>query len=335
MKFRCQSFFKVLAILAVLFFTVSTAQAVEFIKLAHVAKPDPETPYHATALKFKELVEKQTHGRIKVKIFPQRQLGDDRAILEGVRDGLIEIGVNTMGPIGAFDPRVDLLGLPFLFKNTAHLEEVIEGPIGQKLLEIDPQSGLVGLSYSVDGNSNITNSKRPIKSVEDFKGLQMRAIESPVRIATLKALGANPIPIAYAELYTALSTGVADGQSNPNWVITARSLYEVQKYISITQHLWGGAMIVTSPSTLSRFSQADQAALKTAAVEAGKYGRSVYRKGEEDHLAKAIENGMLVEYNPDINSMIKATEGVYKDVFLENPDWEPIIKEIRILGENH
>ncbi len=309
-----------------------SAKSVTF-KLAHVVNPDPDGPYQATSLKFKELVEKGTENRVKIKIFPQRQLGDDRAILEGVRDGLIEIGLVTMGPIGAFDPRVDLLELPFLFKNIQHLDSVIEGPIGIELLNMKKQSGLLGLGYSVDGNSNITNSKRPLKSVKDFKGLQMRVIESPVRIATIKALGANPIPIAYGELYTALQTGVAHGQSNPNWVITARSLHEVQKYVSITQHIWAGTMLLTSPETLAKLSKKDQATLRSAACEAGKYGRSVYRKAEDMHLDKAVKNGMIVEHHPDILSMMNATASVYETVFAKHPEWKSIVERIRKAGE--
>lgn len=335
MKSITQLFWNMTATLICLAFLATGAQSAQVLKLAHCVKPDPDGPYQATSLKFKEMVETATDGRIKVKIFPQRQLGDDRAILEGVRDGLIELGLVTMGPIGAFDARVDLLELPFLFKNTKHLDAVIEGPIGEELLKMDPKSGLVGLGFSVDGNSNITNSKHPIKSVADFKGLQMRAIEAPVRIATLKALGANPIPIAYAELYTALSTGIADGQSNPNWVITARSLHEVQKYITVTQHIWAGTMMLTSSSTLGKFSKEDQAVLKKAAFEAGRYGRSVYRKGEESHLQKAVKNGMKVEHNPDIESMMTATRQVYTDVFKKHDDWQPIVKEIREAGKKY
>ena len=143
-----------------LVFLTGTVSAKTF-KLAHCVKPDPDGPYQATSLKFKELVEKGTDGRIKIKIFPQRQLGDDRAILEGVRDGLIEVGLVTMGPIGAFDPRVDLLELPFLFKDTAHLDKVIEGPIGQKLLAMKKESGLVGLGYSVDGQQQYYKLQTP------------------------------------------------------------------------------------------------------------------------------------------------------------------------------
>ena len=189
------------------------------------------------------------------------------------------------------------------------------------------------LGIRLTGNSNITNSKRPLKSPADFKGLQMRVIESPVRIATIKALGANPIPIAYGELYTALQTGVADGQSNPNWVITARSLHEVQKYVSITQHIWAGTMLLTSPKTLASLSEADQAVFKQAAMEAGQYGRSVYRNAEDKHLAKAVENGMIVESHPDIEAMMKATAPVYDQVFKKHPDWKPIVEEIRAVAD--
>lgn len=322
-------------LLAVVVVTAGFAPAVQAItfKLAHTVKPDPKGPYQATALKFQELIEKYTDGRVHIKIFPQGQLGDDRAILEGVRDGLIELGLVTMGPIGAFDSRVDLLELPFLFKNTKHLDAVIEGPIGEKLLNMNKNSGLMGLGYSVDGNSNITNSKRPIRSVKDFKGLQMRCIESPMRIAVIKALGANAIPIAYAELYTALSTGVVDGQSNPNWVITARSLYEVQKYVTITQHIWAGTMILTSPKTFAKLSKADQKAFRKAAFEAGQYGRSVYRQEEDKHLQNAIDHGMKVVYHPDIESMMKATQSVYDDVFKKHPEWKSIVEEIRAAGD--
>ena len=323
-----------LAIVIVTAWLTPAAQATTF-KLAHCVKPDPDGPYQATALKFKELVEKNTNGRIKIKIFPQRQLGDDRAILEGVRDGLIEFGLVTMGPIGAFDSRVDLLELPFLFKNIKHLDSVIEGPIGEELLAMNKKSGLMGLAYSVDGNSNITNSKHPIKSVADFKGLQMRTIESPMRVAIMKALGANPVPIAYAELYTALSTGVVDGQSNPNWVITARSLYEVQKYVTITQHIWAGTMILTSPETFAKLSESDQKIVKEAAFKAGEYGRSVYRNGEDKHLENAIKHGMEVVYHPDIESMMKATQSVYDDVFKKHPEWKPIVEEIRAAGKKY
>jgi tripartite ATP-independent transporter DctP family solute receptor len=205
----------ILPLIMVLFYS-SQVMAGQTWKLAHVAVPEADNSYHATALKFKELVEKGTQDRIKIQIFPQRQLGNDREILEGIQNGLIDVSASTLGPVSAFAPKVGMLELPFLFSGTKHLDAVLDGPIGRTLLDTMEKAGFKGLSYFDDGINNITNSKRPIHSASDFKGLQMRAIEAPIRIATVKALGANPVPIAYSELYTALQTGVAHGQSNPN-----------------------------------------------------------------------------------------------------------------------
>ncbi len=322
----------ILAVFMLVALTGSVGAGTTF-KLAHCVKPDPKGPYQATSLKFKELVEEGTEGRVNIKIFPQRQLGDDRAILEGVRDGIIELGLVTMGPIGAFDPVVDLFELPFLFKSREHIDAVLEGPIGQRLLKMSDTSGLVGLGYSFDGISNITNNQHPLKKVSDFKGVQMRVIEAPVRIATIKALGGNPIPVAYGELYTALKTGVVHGQSNPNWVITARSLHEVQDYVSITQHIVAPTMLFSSPDTLAKLSEADQKVLREAAVEAGRYGRNVYYDSEEEHLKKAIENGMEVERNPDIEGMMAATASVYDEFFKKHAEVKPIVEQIQELGK--
>jgi tripartite ATP-independent transporter DctP family solute receptor len=233
-----------------------------------------------------------------------------------------------MGKVGAFEPRVALFELPFLFRNTEHLDAVIEGPIGMKLLNMSKKAGLKGLAYSVDGNCNVTNSKRPIHKAEDFKGLQIRVMESPIQVAIMKALGANPVPIAYGELYTALQTGVVDGQMNPNWVITSISLHEVQKYLSVTQHMWSGTMVLINPSVFKALSAEEQKLFQDAALKASRFGRFVYRKSEEKHLALAIKNGMIVDQNPDTESMVKATQSVYQDIYKKHPDWKSIIEDI-------
>lgn len=309
------------------------AMAAQTWKLAHVCVAEPDNPYHATSLKFKELVEKGTEGRLKIQIFPQRQLGNDREVLEGIQSGLIDASAATLGPVSAFEPTGDLLELPFLFSNTKHLDATLDGPIGRDILDKLDSAGFKGLAFFDDGINNTTNSKHPIKTVDDYKGLQMRCIEAPVRIATTKALGANPIPIAYSELYTALQTGVVDGQSNPNWVITARSLWEVQKYVSITQHIWGGAVLLVNLKKFHKLSEKDQKVVMDAGLIACQYGRNLGRNSEEKHLQTAIDHKMIVERNPDLTSMRKATESVYADIYAKHPHWKPIIEQIKTLGE--
>lgn len=306
-----------------------TVFAAQTWKLGHVGVPEADNPYHATAVKFKELVEKESGGEIKVQIFPQGQLGDDRGMLEGVQAGIIDCSAATLGPISAFQPTVDVMELPFLFRDTQHLDAVLEGPVGREILDSLEKSKFKGLGFFEDGINNITNSKRPIKTVADFNGLQMRTIESPIRVAIQKALGANPIPVAYAELYTALQTGVVDGQSNPNWVITANSLWEVQRYVSVTQHIWGGAALLMNIDKFNQLSAADQKMVLDAGMEACRYGRNKGREAEETHLLTAIDKGMIVERNPDIESMRNATESIFADIAAEDSERAAIIDKIR------
>jgi len=302
-------------------------------KLGHVAIPEADNSYHATAIKFKELLAKNCD--IKVNVFPQGQLGNDREMLEGVPNGLLEVTPATLGPISAFQPDVGLLELPFLFKSVDHLDAVLDGSIGRKLLDGLEPAGFKGLGFFDDGINNVTNAKHPIHSAKDFQGLLMRTIEAPVRIAVSKSLGANPIPVAYSELYTALQTGVVDGQSNPNWVISSRSLWEVQKYISVTNHIWGGAALVMNLDLFNSLSADKQAAVLAAGVEACKYGREMGRAAEAKHLQKAIDKGMIVDKHPDLQSMRDATASVYEDIYKNNPSWKPVIEDIRTLGEKY
>lgn len=318
-------------VLSVVLFGGGQSFAGQKWKLGHVGIPDQENSYHATALKFKELLTEK--GKIKLTIYPQKQLGDDREMLEGVPLGLLEVTAATLGPISAFQPQVGLLELPFLFRNLAHLDAVLDGSIGRKLLDGLEQSGYKGLGFFDDGINNITNSKHPLHSAKDFSGLQMRTIEAPVRIAVMKSLGGNPVPVAYGELYTALQSGVVDGQSNPNWVISANSLWEVQKYVSVTNHIWGGAALVMNLKLFNSLSPEEQKTVLAAGKEACKYGRDKGRAAEAKHLQKAIEHGMIVDNHPDLDSMRSATAGVYGDIFREHPDWKPIIEDIKQLGE--
>jgi tripartite ATP-independent transporter DctP family solute receptor len=304
-------------------------------KTAHVCVAEPDNSYHATCLKFKEIVEEKTNGGIKFEIYPQRQLGSDREILEGVQTGLIEVSASTLGPATAFGVEiVDLLELPFLYKNVEHLDAVLDGPIGEELLSGFEKAGFKALGFFDDGIANFTNSKRQLHSAEDFKGLQMRTMEAPIKIATMKALGGNPVPIAYAELYSALQTGVVDGQSNAHWVTVARSLWEVQKYVSCTQHCWGGAILLVNLKKFNALSPEDQQIVIEAGKEACQYGRKMGRGAEDKHLQTCIDNGMDVDLNPDTESMREATKKVYEDIYNEHADWKPVILEIQKLASD-
>ncbi len=331
MNCRGSRFILFVTVITLVLLCAGQAFAAQKWKLGHVALPDADNSYHATAMKFKELLAEKTD--IKVMVFPQRQLGDDREMLEGVPTGLLEVTAATLGPISAFEPKVGLLELPFLFNNLDHLDAVLDGSIGRDLLNGLEKADYKGLGFFDDGINNITNSKHAIHSSADFKGLQMRTIEAPVRIAVSKSLGANPVPVAYSELYTALQTGVVDGQSNPNWVISSRSLWEVQKYVSVTNHIWGGAALVMNLEKFNALSAEDQKIVLAAGQEACQHGRKMGRDAEAMHLQKAIDHGMIVDKNPDLASMRKATSSVYKNIYIDQPTWKPIIEKINQIGQ--
>lgn len=298
-------------------------------KIATSVIDDPENSYQAACLKFKEIAERELNASIKFQIFPQAQLGSDREILEGIQSGLIEMGVSAVGPASAFNAEIaSILELPFLFKNLEHLDAVIDGPIGEKILEVFEKAGLKALAFTDDGISNFTCSKRQIHSVEDFKGLQIRTMESPTQVATIKALGANPVPIDYGELYSALQTGVVDGQQNAHWVTVSKSLWEVQKYLSCTQHFWSGAILFVNLKNFNALSLEDQRIMIEASKKACKYSRKVSREKDASYLQTSIDHGMIVDLHPDTESMRKAVSQVYKDIYDKHPDWKLMIEEI-------
>lgn len=188
----------------------------------------------------------------------------------------------------------EILDFPFLFANEQEAEKVLDGATGQKLLDKLPAKGLVGLAYWENGFFNATNSKQPIQKWEDFQGLKFRAVQAKISQETVKALGANPVPLAVPELYTALETRTVDGQGTPSAVIAALKLNEVQKYLSLTKHAYGAFLPLVSKKFWDTLAPADQTILRDAAVETRAFQRGVARdqaKGAETTMAS---KGLLI-----------------------------------------
>jgi len=220
----------------------SPAFADKVIRLAHL---NPDSPFdsHSGAMSavFKSLVETGTNGSVKVQVFPNGQLGKDDEVIQQVRDGLVQSAISSAGGIASHYPLVGVFDLPFAFPNIAVAQEVInlQSPFGQKLsADIQQKTGLKVLGLLDSGGFfAISNSKRPITSLEDMKGLRIRTMTLPTHEATIASLGGQPTPLPWAEVYTALQTGVADGQMNPIPIIAFAKFDEVQKYLSITNHV--------------------------------------------------------------------------------------------------
>jgi TRAP-type transport system periplasmic protein len=230
----------VLSLVAIAF-APTPADAQKVIKLHNLNKDDPfDNPTGAMTTVFKSLVEAGTNGGITVQTFPNSQLGKGNEVLTQVKTGVIQTGIFTVGEFASIYPMIGVLDVPFAFPNISVTYPVFDGPFGARLAaDIEKKTGMKVLGFGDSGGFyQFTNSKRPIKSPEDMKGLKIRTQALDTHKAIVSALGAQPVIIPWAEVYTALQTGVADGQMNPIPIISFAKLDEVQKYLTLSGHLF-------------------------------------------------------------------------------------------------
>lgn len=244
--------------------------------------------------KFAELVDAKSHGQIKIKPFYNGSLGNDVQVTSALQGGTIEFTVPQTTTLTGMIKEYEILDYPFLFSDEQQADRVLDGPVGQKLLDLLPAKGLIGLAYWENGFFNATNSKHPINKVEDFEGLKFRAVQARISQETLKALGANPVPLAVPELYTALETRTVDGQGTPTAVIAALKLNEVQKYLSLTKHTYGAFLPLVSKKFWDKLSEGDRKILKDAAIETRGYQRKVARDQAQSAQANMAAKGLIV-----------------------------------------
>lgn len=304
---------KVISVILLSVFVVSlfgsVAMAATTIKIAHVV--NEKDAFHQCALKFKELVETGSNGELKVSIFPNAKLGDERTLLERMKLGVVDAGIITGGPIINFMPKFGVIDLPFIFSSPEHAYKVLDGPIGKQMLAEMEQFGWKGLAYGERGFRNLTNSKREVKTPEDIKGLKIRLMQNPVYVDSFKALGANAVPMAWTEVLTALQQGTVDGQENPLNVIVAFKLYETQKYLSITRHAYAPNVIMMSMKTWKKLSPEQQSLVAESAQAAAEYNRKLDNDNAADWLQFLKDQGMVVT-QPDITAFREAVKPVYE-----------------------
>lgn len=282
--------------------------------------------------RFVELVDKKSNGKIKIKPFYNGALGNDVQVTSALQGGTIEFTVPQTTTLTGMVKDIEILDFPFLFENEQQAEAVLDGPVGAKLLEKLPAKGLVGLAYWENGFFNATNSKHPIQKLEDFKGLKFRAVQAKISQDTVKALGANPVPLAVPELYTALETRTVDGQGTPTAVIAALKLNEVQKYLSLTQHAYGAFLPIVSKKFWDKLSEEERKILVDAAVEARGYQRQVAREQAKAAQATMEAKGLKVnEVAPAERARMRAAVKPVWDSFSSQIDpwiYSEVMKQI-------
>jgi len=244
--------------------------------------------------KFGELVEAATNGSIKVEVFPDAQLGGDIQVYEAMKIGSIQGATMSTGPIASFAKRFNIFDLPFLFKDTDTAYKILDGEIGQELLNDLPETGVIGLSYMENGFRDVTNNKREVKTVADIKGLKIRTLENKLHIELWKTLGAVPTPMAFTELFTSLEQKVVDGQENPSGNVLLNKFYEVQKYLTKTGHVYNASPFIVSKKFWDELSDQEKEAVQKAATEATIWQREENIKESNDSYAKLAEHGMIL-----------------------------------------
>ena len=284
------------AVFAAVLFAAQAAWAQDIqertIRWGHLQPKDH--PVSAGTNKFAQIVEQKSGGRIKVKEFPNSALGSElqqQAALQGGTQEMMSASTTTLvGIVKEFG----VLDFPFLFANEHEADAMLDGPIGQRLLDRLPEHGLVGLAYWENGFRNVTNSKRPITRAEDLEGLKIRVMQNPVYLETFKTVHANPVPMAFGELFTALESRTVDAQENPYSIILGNKFNEVQKYLSITRHSYNAFIVLMSRQTWDKLSQAEKKIVQDAAIEARAYERQVARAAAGRDLETLKARGMQV-----------------------------------------
>ena len=256
-------------------------------------------------------IETHTAGRYKCQQFPSSALGGEREMIEAVQLGTQDLVNTSTGPLGNFVPEVKIFDIPFLFRDYDHARKVMDGPIGQDVLKAMRSKGLIGLAWSENGFRHMTNNKRPIVTASDAAGLKVRTMENKVHMAGYKTFGMLPTPMAFPELFTALQQGTVDGQENPIPVILASKFAQVQKYLSLTGHVYSPAVFILSPNVWAKLSDADKKVFTEAAVKAGAAQRKRVNDDERTGIAQLKKDGMQVVEKVDGASFRKAVAPAY------------------------
>jgi tripartite ATP-independent transporter DctP family solute receptor len=278
------------------------------IRLGHIGFPD--SPYDQGARKFKELLEARFPGKVEVRVYGSAQLGEDKEMLEGLRLGTLEMHVPS-SVLHSVEPMFGLFDLPFLIRDRKQVERIAEGPVGERLKGALADDSLVLLGLWENGFRMITNNVRPVRRPEDLRGIRLRTPKDPERMKMFAAFGASPTSMSFGELFSALRQGVVDGQENPLAQIVPGRFYEVQRYLSLSRHVYSPAYPVMSRTYFEALDEELRAGILESAAEVGRFHRDLGEK-EDEGFRKLLEERMEVT-EIDEAAFAAAAEPLYHD----------------------
>jgi tripartite ATP-independent transporter DctP family solute receptor len=279
--------------LSLLFALPASAQQERVIRFGHLNNADH--PVSFGVKRFGEILAAKSGGKMKVMEFPASQLGNEMQQQSALQGGVQQMSAPATTSLAGIIKEFGLVDFPFSVANYAQADALLDGPLGQALIAKLPEKGLVALGYWDLGFRNVTNSKRAITKPEDFDGLKLRVIPNPVFLDTFKAFKANPVPMPFAELYGALEAKAVDGQENPFAVILSNKFYEVQKFVSATNHVYAANIVLVSKKFWDQLTPAEQKMMNEAANESRGYQRQVSRAAAQKAVGELQAKGL--QYN--------------------------------------
>lgn len=292
------AFFRTLACCLALMLMALPAAAAQ-IGLTVVTKPG--SAQHVAAEQFARLLEQRSGGAWSVKIFHSGALGTETEMLQQIQLGAVQMGIITEGPFDTMVPEVRVLSFPFLFPDHATADRVLDGQMGTAVLNELEKAGFKGLAFSENGFRHLSNSVRPVTAANDVAGLKIRVMESTFHRELWRALGANPTPMGWP-IYSELQQGTLDAQENPLWVLSVYKLFEVQKHLSLTGHVYSAHIAVANLGWFNRLADADKTLIVECMREAAQYQRAWNRSQEAAYLEEMRAQGMQVVEQPDMAS---------------------------------
>ena len=279
------------------------------IKLGHVLAPAHS--WHVAAEGFAQDVKAQTQGRVNFQLFASGQLGNEKTMIEGLQIGSQGAAIIGTGSLQPVEPKFGVVELPYMWTDVKQAYAAFDGELGQSLEVLADKKNLVIVSWWENGFRHLTNNRGPVKQPADLNGLKTRVTPDKMRLDTFATLGANPAPLAFGELYSALQQGVFDAQENPLSIIYTSSFFEVHKYLSLTGHVWGPASLVISKSTWKRIAPKDQEVVRAAAAKWRDAQRRMVTESESQLVAQLQAKGMQVN-EADKEAFAKAVAPVWQ-----------------------
>ena len=299
---------------------------VKIIKMGHAQVVSH--PVHQAMVFLGERLEEKSGGKIKVKVYPNQQLGTERELLELLQIGSVGMTKVSAASLEAFSPEISVLGLPYLFRDDAHITQVLEGEIGKELLLSTEKYWLRGLCFYDAGKRSFYSKTKPIATPADLAGLKVRVQESKMAINMVRGMGGSPTPVSYGELYTALQQGIVDAaENNPPSFYNSRH-YEVCKYYSIDEHTAIPDVVLVSTKVWSELSPEEQVWLQEAADESAAYQTKLWKEAVEEALREVQKAGVEISY-PSKEPFLEKVAAVYAQVFQEQKKLEALVQRIQ------